>query len=124
MVDRHDWPSESNQSWEPVEVVEIQLKDVARTWWLIEEARLQKHIFWDQFSKSFYERLLPSAAKKEMKEHLIRLQQWNQSVDEYATKLLRLNQFVSYMMAKEKNRASRFQQGLRMVYRCFLYSNS
>jgi len=32
-----------------VEVAKIQLKDVARTWWLAEEARLEKPITWDQF---------------------------------------------------------------------------
>jgi len=30
-----------------VEVAKIQLKDVARTWWLAEEARLEKPISWD-----------------------------------------------------------------------------
>ena len=39
-----------------MEVVKIQLRDVARTWWLTEEARLEKTITWDQFSESFYER--------------------------------------------------------------------
>ena len=31
-----------------VEVVKIQLKDVARTWWLAEEARLERPITWDR----------------------------------------------------------------------------
>ena len=39
-----------------VEVAKIQLKDVARTWWLVEEVRLEKPITWDQFLKGFYER--------------------------------------------------------------------
>jgi len=42
-----------------VEVAKIQLKDVTRTWWLAEEARLEKPITWGQFSKGFYERLFP-----------------------------------------------------------------
>ena len=33
-----------------VEVAKIQLRDVARTWWLAEEATLEKPITWDQFS--------------------------------------------------------------------------
>ena len=33
-----------------VEVAKIQLKDVARTWWLAEEERLEKPITLDQFS--------------------------------------------------------------------------
>ena len=55
-----------------VEVVKIQLKDVARTWWLAEEARLEKLITWDQFSKGFYERFFPATAQKEMEEQFIR----------------------------------------------------
>ena len=56
-----------------VEVAKIQLKDVARTWWLAEEARLEKPISWDQFSKGFYERFFPATAQKEMEEQFIRL---------------------------------------------------
>ena len=39
-----------------VEVAKIQLKNVARTWWLEEDVRLEKPITWDQFSKGFDER--------------------------------------------------------------------
>jgi len=42
-----------------VKVVKIQPRDVVRTWWLAKEARLEKPITWDQFSKSFYERFFP-----------------------------------------------------------------
>ena len=97
-----------------VEVAKIQLKDVARTWWLAEEARLEKPISWDQFSKGFYERFFPATAQKEMEEQFIRLQQWNRSVDEYAAEFLRLSRFAPYMVADEEKRASRFQQGLRV----------
>jgi len=57
-----------------VEVAKIQLKDVARTWWLVEEARLEKPIIWDQFLKSFYERFFSETAQKKMEEQFIRLQ--------------------------------------------------
>ena len=36
-----------------MEVAKIQMRDVARTWWLGEEATLEKLITWDQFSKGF-----------------------------------------------------------------------
>jgi len=51
-----------NPSENQVKVVKIQLKDVTRTWWLAEEARLEKPISWDQFSRSFYERFFPAMA--------------------------------------------------------------
>ena len=91
-----------------VEVAKIQLKDVARTWWLAEEATLEKPITWDQFSKGFYERFFPATAQRDMEEQFIRLQQQNQSVDEYVAKFLRLSRFAPYMVADEEKRASRF----------------
>ena len=97
-----------------VEVAKIQLKDVARTWWLAEEARLEKPITWDQFSKSFYDRFFPITAHKEMEEQVIRLHQWNRSVDESVTEFLRVSRFAPYMVTDEEKRASRFQQGLQM----------
>ena len=47
-----------------VEVAMIQLKDVARTWWLVEEAKLKKPITWDQLSKNFYEGFFPNNIKR------------------------------------------------------------
>jgi len=103
-----------------VEVAKIQLKDVARTWWLAEEARLEKPVTWDTFSKSFYSRFFPATAQKDMEEQFIRLQQWNKSVDEYAAEFLRLSRFAPYMVTDEEKRASRFQQGLQMDIQVFL----
>ena len=51
-----------------VEVAKIQLKDVARSWWLAEEARLDEPITWDQFCRSFYDRFFPTIAQKEIEE--------------------------------------------------------
>jgi len=45
-------------------VAKIQLKDEAKTWWLAEEARLEKSISWAQFLKSFYERFFQEQLKR------------------------------------------------------------
>ena len=103
-----------------MEVAKIQLKDVARTWWLAEEATLEKPITWDQFSKGFYERFFPTTAQRDMEEQFIRLHQRNRSVDEYAAEFLRLSRFAPYMVTDEEKRASRFQQGLKMDVQMFL----
>jgi len=57
-----------------VKVVKIQLRDVVRTWWLVEEVRLEKPITWVQYSESFYEKNFPKTVQKEMEEQFIRLQ--------------------------------------------------
>ena len=59
-------------------------------------------------------------AQKEMEEQFIRLQQLNQSVDEYAAEFLRLSRFAPYMVSDEEKRASRFQQGLKIDIQLFL----
>ena len=46
-------------------MAKIQLRDVARTWWLVEEMKQKKAITWDQFSKSFYERFFPDGIKRD-----------------------------------------------------------
>ena len=107
-----------------MEVVKIQMKDVAKTWWLAEKARLERPITWDQFSRGFYERFFPATAQKEMEEQFIRLQQLNRSVDEYAAEFLRLSRFAPYMVSDEEKRASRFQQGLKMDIQMFLIPRS
>jgi len=60
---------------------------VAKTWWLAEEVRLEKPITWDQFLKSFYERVFFETTQKEMEEQFIRLQQRDQTVDEHAARV-------------------------------------
>jgi len=63
------WVLEENQ----VEIAKIQLKDVARNWWLAEETRPNNPITWHQLSKRFYDRFFPITAQKEMEEQFIKL---------------------------------------------------
>jgi len=105
-----------------VEVAKIQLTDIARIWWLAEEARLERPITWTTFSKSFYSRFFPATAQEEMEEQFIGLKQGNKSVDEYAADFLRLSRFAPYMVTDEEKRANRFQKGLRMDIQMYMMS--
>jgi len=78
---------------EQVQVVKVQLTDVARTWWLAEEERLEPPIAWEQFMDSFYERFFPKTARRKMEQQFINLQQGSRSINEYAAEFLRLDQF-------------------------------
>ena len=104
----------SNPGWEPGGSGQDTAENVARTWWLAEEATLEKLITWDRFSKGFYVRFFPSTAQKEMEEQFIRLQQLNRSVDEYAAEFLRPGRFAPYMVSDKEKWASMFQQGLKI----------
>ena len=95
-----------------VKIVKVQLVDIARTWWAVEETKLQEPISWKQFTDSFYERFFPACAKKEMAEQFMKLQQWNKIVDEYAVEFLRLSRFAPKLVSDEADRAERFLQGL------------
>lgn len=56
-----------------VDIVKIQLKDVARAWWLAEEPRLEKPVTWKAFSESFYAQFFPATAQREMEQKFIEL---------------------------------------------------
>ena len=99
---------------EQVKIVKVQLVDIAHTWWAVEETKLIEPASWKQFTDSFYERFFPVCAKKEMEDQFMKLQQWNKTVDEYATEFLRLSRFAPKLVAEEADRAERFQQGLRV----------
>ena len=55
-----------------------------------------------------------------MDEQFIKLQQKDRTVDGYTAEFIRLSRFAPYMVTDEENRASRFQQGLRIKIQMFL----
>jgi hypothetical protein len=98
---------------EKVDVVRIQLTDVALSWWLTEEARLDKPISWKTFTDGFYARFFPETAKREMQSQFMNLKQRDKSVEAYAAEFLRLSRFAPKLVEDEADRADRFQQGLQ-----------
>ena len=106
-----------------VKVVKIQLKGIARSWWLAEEGKQQGQLTWKQFSDGFYERFFPQTAKQEMGEKFLRLKQWDKTVDQYAAEFQRLSRFAPNMVREEIDRASRLQQGLRIIVKKHLASH-
>jgi len=96
-----------------VDIVKIQLIDVARSWWLAEETSLAPPISWKQFTDRFNEQFFPVTARREMKEEFLNLEQKHRTVDEYAAEFSRLSGFATNVVATEEGRIDRFQQGLR-----------
>ena len=92
-----------------MKIAEIQLTDVARAWWLMEEVGLEKPVAWSLFSKKFYRKFFPEIAKKKLRQQFIRLKQQGRTVDEYAAEFQKLSRFAKNMVADEEDRADQFQ---------------
>ena len=91
-----------------MKIVKVQMVDIARTWWAVEETKLTEPVSWKQFTDSFYERFFPACAKKEIAEQFFKLQQGSKMVDEYVVEFLRLSRFAPKFVAEEADRAERF----------------
>lgn len=74
-----------------VEVVCIQLTDVARTWWLADEVRHQEPLNWKKFMEVFHARFFQVSEKQVMRKKFLELQQRDQVVNTYAAVLVRLS---------------------------------
>jgi len=102
-----------------VAVIKIQLTDVARTWWIAEEERLEKLAPYEKFTRAFTsdfsQRLLGGKWNNNSS-----IYDRSHSGDEYVVEFLWLSQFTQYMVADEEDRANRFQQGLRLDIQKFL----
>jgi hypothetical protein len=99
-----------------VEIVKIQLADIARSGWLAEEARLTPPITWKKFTDGFYERFFPSTAQQDMEEEFINLKQSHRTVDEYAAEFLRLSRVVKYMNYNRREQSKPIPTRLEMIH--------
>ena len=98
---------------ERVDVMGIQLTDLAHIWWTNETERLGPGpIYWDVFATAFLEKFFPSTARYEMERRFITLVQGNRTVDEYAAEFTRLSRFAPAHVATEEKRAEKFKMGL------------
>ena len=98
---------------ERIDVVSIQLTDLAHIWWTNEAERLGPGpIYWDTFAEAFLEKFFPTTARYEMERRFLNLVQGNRSVDEYAAEFTRLSRFAPAHVATEEKRAEKFKMGL------------
>jgi len=95
-----------------VDVVSIQLTDLAHLWWTNEMERLGVPATWDMFTEAFMDKFFPETAKFEMERRFTNLIQGNRSVDDYAAEFTRLSRFAPALVADEATRARRFKMGL------------
>lgn len=70
-----------------VDVVKIELIDIASTWWKSKEAQLERSIIWKIFSDRFYARFYPLIAQDDIEWKFIELRQEGGNFDAYATSI-------------------------------------
>lgn len=95
-------PTTFSGTGEQVDVVKMQLTDVARTW-KSEETILERSIVWNIFFDGFYVRFFPLTAQDDI--GFIELRQEGMMIDAYAVKFSRLSRFSPSLVAEERNRA-------------------
>jgi hypothetical protein len=95
-----------------VDVVSIQLTDIAHIWWTNEMVRIGEPATWETFAEAFLDKFFPETAKIEMERRFTNLIQGNRSVDDYASEFTRLGRFAPALVADEASRARRFKMGL------------
>lgn len=85
-----------------VDVVKMQLTDVARTW-KSEETILERSVVWNIFFDGFYVRFFLLTTQDDI--GFIELRQEGMMIDAYAVKFSRLSRFSPSLVAEERNRA-------------------
>ncbi|XP_020263147.1 uncharacterized protein LOC109839126 [Asparagus officinalis] len=105
-----------------VDIVQLQLSNVAKTWWDAEEEKLPKPVSWGTFRESFLEAFFLKTARLEMQRQFVMLRQRASTVDEYAAKFAKLSRFASGMVSNEVDKGQRFMQGLNFEIQTQIYS--
>ena len=77
-----------------VEIVALQLTDLAQTWWKAEAGRIEvTPIPWDTFTERFHAMYFPKAAKNRLMTRFIELKQGGRSVEEYEAEFTLLSNY-------------------------------
>nr|CAC33015.1 hypothetical protein [Antirrhinum hispanicum] len=90
----------------------FRLEDAARHWWRILDQRWKNDMTprtWDNFVKEFYNKYIP-----QVRERILELIQWSNSVCEYESKFTRLIQYAPHYLEDEGRKARKFIEGLKL----------
>ncbi|KAJ6823119.1 uncharacterized protein M6B38_384995 [Iris pallida] len=95
-----------------VEVVGLQLLDIARTWFRNAPALAGEGHTWAEFQALFKEKFFSPTDKIGLVRQFQNLQQGSMTVEEYAAEFGRLSRYAEYMVSDLVIRAERFREGL------------
>ncbi|XP_063942816.1 uncharacterized protein LOC135150444 [Daucus carota subsp. sativus] len=90
------------------------LKNEATYWWeSVKNMEGTVEISWERFKELFLEKYFPRFLQDQMELNFLELKQGNMSVVEYENKFAELARFVPTYVETDRQKAKRFQQGLK-----------
>ncbi|WOH04359.1 hypothetical protein DCAR_0623768 [Daucus carota subsp. sativus] len=95
------------------------LQDDAYDWWETvpnSDAQPPK-LTWDDFQREFKDKYMPEIYRDEKQREFLNLKQGNMTVAEYEVKFTQLSQYASSMVATERDKCRRFEEGLKYEIR-------
>ncbi|WOG86435.1 hypothetical protein DCAR_0205639 [Daucus carota subsp. sativus] len=95
------------------------LQDDAYDWWETvpdSDAQPQK-LTWDDFQREFKDKYMPEIYRDEKQREFLNLKQGNMTVAEYEVKFTQLSRYASSMVATERDKCRRFEEGLKYEIR-------
>ncbi|XP_038890030.1 uncharacterized protein LOC120079741 [Benincasa hispida] len=91
------------------------LQKEAEKWWKVISVRRASTdaMLWPEFKKAIKDKYCPSSFRDAKRDEFLRLTQGTMSVVEYEQKFTELSQYALPIIAEEKDRCRKFEQGLR-----------
>ncbi|XP_020245293.1 uncharacterized protein LOC109823428 [Asparagus officinalis] len=95
-----------------VDLMDVQLTDTARIWWMAEKNLLVRPILWETFTERFNRKYFPQSSRDELLRQFVELKKRGRSVDEYEAEFSSLSRYVPYLVTDPTIRRHQFQKGL------------
>ncbi|WOG99882.1 hypothetical protein DCAR_0519238 [Daucus carota subsp. sativus] len=95
------------------------LQDDAYDWWeTVPDSDAQPpKLTWDDFQREFKDKYMPEIYRDEKQREFLNLKQGNMTVAEYEVKFTQLSRYASSMVATERDKCRRFEEGLKYEIR-------
>ena len=96
-----------------IRLATFQFRDSAESWWTsIKDTRDVSKLAWKEFSSLFLDRFFPMVVQEQKRKEFATLLQRTMSVTEYEIKFTSLSRFAKDMVAEEKWKCRKFEEGL------------
>ncbi|XP_040996105.1 uncharacterized protein LOC121242284 [Juglans microcarpa x Juglans regia] len=101
-----------------VEYATYHLTDMGNKWWKSTRALVQLElgeavpISWEDFKRIFLDHFFPQTLRESRARQFMDLTQGTMTIAQYATKVMELSRFASYLILDEEKKTEKFKRGL------------